>query len=299
MLLDARDDLEKITSAVVEFLSHNSCSIQGGAVAVTMAKSLIEDKLKPPQPTFQPIVIEPQLREFALKLGYSNHVIDQAVQKLGTNVTQNTLLNELLKTTASLRYQISAGPSQPKPPSVSATSYPRREVVARGPSSTPPSMVRYDSAPEQVVRPPMHQHWDREPSAGPLPHYAIQRGAQSIPRTGYEVPGDVMERGGLTRGTKRVFEAQRPADIVARGVPTSSAQPLMQVHASHYSNQVAPSYEANGDGAGSSILSASERMIDEQEQLMYQQIVGAKKAAANTSSNLRPVVIDGSNVAMR
>ena len=48
-----------------------------------MAQSAIEDKLKTPQPP----AIEPQLREFAIKLGYSNQVIDQAVQKLGSNVT--------------------------------------------------------------------------------------------------------------------------------------------------------------------------------------------------------------------
>lgn len=297
VLLDAKDDLEKTTSAVVGFPSHKSCSIQGGALAVTMAQSLIEDKLKSPQLTSQPIVIEPQLREFAVKLGYSDRVIDQAVQKLGTNVTQNTLLNELLKTTASLRYQISAGSSQPKPSPAPATSYPRREVVARGPSGTAPGMVRYDAAPEQVIRPPMHQNWDREPPAGPIPLYALRdahpRGAQSLPRTGYEMPGDVV-----SRGTKRVFEAQRPPDIVARGAPASSATPLMQGHAPHYSNQVSPLYEANGEVAGSSNVSTSERIIDEQELLMYQQIVGAKKAATNTSSNLRPVVIDGSNVAM-
>ena len=298
MLLDARDNLEKTTSAVVNFPACNSCSIQGGALAVTMAKSVIEERLKPSHSTSQPNVIEPQLRDFALKLGYSNHVIDQAVQKLGCNVTQNTLLDELLKTTASLPYQISAGSSQPKPSSSSLAAYPRREVVSRGPSSTPTSMPRYDGASEQMVRSPVHQNWEREPSPGPVPHYALRDPAQksTIPRTGYEMPGDLMEWG-IHRGTKRGYE-QRPTDIVARGAPSTSAKPLMQVHAPHYANQVSPVYDISGDGACNNGISASDR-IDEQEQLMYQQIVGAKKAAANTSSNLRPVVIDGSNVAMR
>lgn len=297
VLLDARDNLEKTTSAVVNFPACNSCSIQGGALAVTMAKSVIEERLKPSHSTSQPNVIEPQLRDFALKLGYSNHVIDQAVQKLGCNVTQNTLLDELLKTTASLPYQISAGSSQPKPSSSSLAPYPRREVVTRGPSSTPTSMPRYDGASEQMVRSPVHQNWEREPSPGPVPHYALRDPAQksTIPRTGYEMPGDLMEWG-IHRGTKRGYE-QRPTDIVARGAPATSAKPLMQVHAPHYANQVSPVYDISGDGACNSGISASDR-IDEQEQLMYQQIVGAKKAAANTSSNLRPVVIDGSNVAM-
>ena len=39
--------------------------------------------------------------------------------------------------------------------------------------------------------------------------------------------------------------------------------------------------------------------LNEQEHFMYQQILAAKKASGNSSSNLRPVVIDGSNVAMR
>ena len=48
------------------------CLIQGSAEAVIMAQSAIEDRLKTPQTP----AIEPQLREFAIKLGYSNQVID-------------------------------------------------------------------------------------------------------------------------------------------------------------------------------------------------------------------------------
>ena len=292
VLYESRDKLEKSTGAVVKFPSRSSCSLQGSAEAVILAQSVIEEKLKPTQST----VIEPQLREFALKLGYSNQVIDQAVQKLGTNVTQNTLLNELLKTTASLPYQISAAPSQPKPSAGPIAPYSRpREVVARGAPSMPPTMLRYDNPSDQMVR----SHWDRDPSPGPTQHYpmrdAIAKGAAVMPRPGYDVPGDLMERGVL-RGTKRGYEPQRPADIIARGAPP--VQPLMQVHAPPYGNHVAAAYDVHRDVAGSSGLSASER-LDEQEQLMYQQIVGAKKAAGSTSSNLRPVVIDGSNVAMR
>ena len=299
VLYESRDKLEKSTGAVVKFPSRSSCSLQGSAEAVILAQSVIEEKLRTTQSAVKPTqstVIEPQLREFALKLGYSNQVIDQAVQKLGTNVTQNTLLNELLKTTASLPYQISAAPSQPKPSAGPIASYSRpREVVARGAPSIPPAMLRYDNPSDQMVR----SHWDRDPSPGPAQHYAmrdaIPKGAAVMPRPSYDVPGDLMERG-VPRGTKRGYEPQRPADIIARGAPP--VQPLMQVHAPPYGNHVAASYDVHRDVAGSSGLSASER-LDEQEQLMYQQIVGAKKAAGSTSSNLRPVVIDGSNVAMR
>lgn len=260
-----------------------------------MAQSVIEDRLKQPQPSS---FIEPQLRDFALKLGYSNQVIDQAVQKLGSNVTQNTLLNELLKTTASLPYQISAVPSQPKPSPAPMAAYQRqREVVARGaPSAGPSTLARFENPSDQLVRPPMHQHWDREPSPGPLSPYpmrdAIPRGTPVIPRPSYEMPGDLMERVG-PRGTKRGFEVQRPADVIARGAP--SVKPLMPVS---YGNQASPVYDVPREVASGSGISASER-LDEQEQLMYQQILGAKKAAGNAYSNLRPVVIDGSNVAMR
>ena len=189
-----------------------------------MAQSAIEDKLKTPQPP----AIEPQLREFAIKLGYSNQVIDQAVQKLGSNVTQNTLLNELLKQTASLPYQISATPSQPKPSSGPVAPHSRqREVVARGaPNASSIMRSGYENPPDHMVRAPIHPHWDREPSPGPSMPY--------------------NRRDGITKGMP---------DPVSR--------------------------------------------LDEQEQLMYQQIVGAKKASVSASSNLRPIVIDGSNVAMR
>lgn len=284
VLFKLRDDLERTTSAVVKFPTRNKCSLQGSAVAVTMAQSSIEDKLTSSPPRLPSI--EPQLREFAIKLGYSNQVIDQAVQKLGTNVTQNTLLNELLKTTASLPYQISASTPQPKPAPAIAQYPPRRDIIARGAPNTPPShMLRagYENPPDKmIVRGPMHgvqQGWERD---------IVPRGASAaMPRPSYEMPGDVQ----VPRGTKRVLE--RPADVIPKG--SSSVQPLM--HRQPYSNQASSMYD-NHREAGSSSMSASDR-LDEQEQQMYQQILGAKKVAGNSSSNLRPVVIDGSNVAMR
>lgn len=285
VLFKLRDDLEKTTSAVVKFPSRNKCSLQGSAEAVTMAQSSIEDKLKLGSSPPQPPSIEPQLREFAMKLGYSNQVIDQAVQKLGSNVTQNTLLNELLKTTASLPYQISASTPQPKPAPAIAQYQPRRDVVARGaPNTPPPHMLRtgYENPSDKAIRPPVHavpHNWD--------PRDIIPRGASAVlPRPSYEMPGDVP----VPRGTKRVLE--RPADISVRG-SSSSVQPLM--HLQPYSQT--SMYDVHRE-AGSSGISASDR-LDEQEQQMYQQIIGAKKVAGNNSSNLRPVVIDGSNVAMR
>jgi len=258
-----------------------------------MAQSSIEDKIRSPPKASppQPPSIEPQLREFAIKLGYSNEVIDQAVQKLGTNVTQNTLLNELLKTTASLPYQISASSPQPKPAPAALAQYPpRREVVARGAPNTPPShMLRtgYENPTDKAIRGPLHgvqPNWERD---------IIARGASAvIARPSYELPGDVSERGvAVPRGTKRGLE--RPSDIIARG--SCSVQPLMQLQP--YSNPGSTMYDLHRE-AGSSGMSVSDR-LDEEEKLMYQQILGAKKVAGNSSSNLRPVVIDGSNVAMR
>lgn len=279
VLFKLRDNLERTTSAVVKFPSRNKCSLKGSAEAVTMAQSSIEDKLRSSPP--QPPSIEPQLREFAIKLGYSNQVIDQAVQKLGANVTQNTLLNELLKTTASLPYQISASTPQPKPaPSPMAQYPPRREVIARGAPNTPPShMLRtgYENPSDKAMRPPVHGvNWERE---------VIARGASAavLPRSSYEMPGEVP----VPRGTKRVL----PTDVIARG--SSSVQPLM--HVQPYNGQVSSMYDAHRE-ASSSGTSAGDR-LDEQEQQMYQEI--AKKVAGSSSSNLRPVVIDGSNVAMR
>lgn len=294
MLFQLRDDLERTTSAVVKFPSRDKCSLQGSGVAVTMAQSSIEDKLKLTSSPPRLPSIDPHLREFALKLGYSNQVIDQAVKKLGTNVTQNTLLNELLNATASLpyQYQISASVPQHKPVPAALAPYPlRRDVVARGAPNTPPHVSRtgYENPTDMMVRAPMHavQHnWERD---------VIARGASAVmPRPSYELPGDVLERGIVPRGTKRGPEP-RPSDVIARG--SSLVPPLMQRQPLPYSNQASSMYDAHRE-AGSSGMSASDR-LDEQEQLMYQQIIGTKKVAGNSSSNLRPVVIDGSNVAMR
>ena len=279
VLFKSRDELEKTTSAVVKFPSRNKCSLQGSAVAVTMAQSAIEDKQRSPTSS-HPATIEPQLREFARKLGYSNQVIDQAVQKLGSNVTQNTLLNELLKTTASLPYQISASPSQPKPAPAMAPYPPRREVVARGAPNTPHHVLMTKPGYEnpRATVPGIQHSWERD---------VITKGPSAMPRPSYE-----MHPEALPRGTKRVHE--RPPDIIARGAGPS-VPPLMQVHPY---NSPGPSVYDNHREAGSSGMTASDR-LDEQEQLMYQQILGAKKVSGNSSSNLRPVVIDGSNVAMR
>ena len=66
------------------------------------AESSFEDKMRS-SPAHPPGVKLPELREFALKLGYSNQVIDQTMQTLGSDVSQNTFLKELLKTTSSER----------------------------------------------------------------------------------------------------------------------------------------------------------------------------------------------------
>lgn len=271
VLLKSLDELEKTTSAVVKFTSRKSCHLQGSAESVTMAQSAIEDKMRTPPTSHTSSVpaIEPQLREFARKLGYSNQVIDQAVQKLGPDVTQNTLLNELLKTTASLPYQISAS-AQPKPTPAMAPYPVRRDVVARGAPNTSGHVLRpgYEN-PRATVAGAQHT-WERDLIA-------------KMPRPNPELYPDA-----IPRGTKRVLE--RPSDIIARGAGPS-VPPLMQVQPY---NSPGPSPYENHKEASSS---ASDR-LDEQEQLMYQQILGAKKVSANSSSNLRPVVIDGSNVAM-
>ena len=268
------------------------CSIQGSAEAVIMAQSAIEDKLKTPQTP----AIEPQLREFAIKLGYSSQVIDQAVQKPGS-----ASFTYLLRF-ASLPYQISATPSQPKPASRPvAPHFRQREVVARGAPNTS-SIIRpgYENPPDHMVRAPFHPRWDREPSPGPSMPYnrrdGITKGMPDpVSRLGFEMIGGVMERC-APRGTKRGLENQRPDDIVSRGC--SSAQPLMNVVMGPYGNQVSPLYDSR-EVASSSCMTATEARLNEQEQLMYQQIDEAKKTSVSASSNLRPGVIDGSNVAMR
>lgn len=258
VLLKSLDELEKTTSAVVKFTSRKSCHLQGSAESVTMAQSAIEDKMRTPPTSHTSSVpaIEPQLREFARKLGYSNQVIDQAVQKLGPDVTQNTLLNELLKTTASLPYQISAS-AQPKPTPAMAPYPVRRDVVARGAPNTSGHVLRpgYEN-PRATVAGAQHT-WERDLIA-------------KMPRPNPELYPDA-----IPRGTKRVLE--RPSDIIARGAGPS-VPPLMQVQPY---NSPGPSPYENHKEASSS---ASDR-LDEQEQLMYQQILGAKKVSANSSSN--------------
>ena len=288
MIYSWRNELERTTRAVVNFPSRNECSVQGSQEAVIMVKTAIEDRLSN---IALPQDIDPSLREFALKLGYSKQVIDQAVRKLGKDASQNTLLSELLKTTASLPYKISASVPQPvaSPPT---GHFPRREtrdVIARGAPNVQPALLRtgYEN--------PSEMYPDRVTGYLGIPLRQDNRDVNGQPhmlRTGYEnpadsllpTPSDILDRG-ATRGTKRVYE--RNVDIVARGSSTPRRPlgpgPAHTLHSSQYA-------------AGMSDTVLPDR---QDEQFVYQQIKDVKDNLGESSSDLRPVVIDGSNVAMR
>lgn len=226
-----KNNVERDSRAVVQILSRKEAIVQGDEIAVVIASSSIEEKVKELEkgqngfcdsakkveqekvqltPVSQ---INPSLKEFAMKLGYTEEVIQQVLKKqAGKEVDQNILLRELINVSAPSLLQKAKAPEVVVPSNMPH----RSEVVARGPSAPyPPSVVA------QVV----------------------------------------------SRGQSQFH-------------PNTVQQTMQQTWMQEQSN-VYDQYDRQ-----------------DEEPFLYNQVVG-DSAAVNTSSDLRNVVIDGSNVAMR
>lgn len=226
--------LEYDSGAVITFVSDREVRIRGSQLALAIASSAIEElKLRPA------MEIDPALKDFAMKLGYTEQDIQAVVKKHGPMVNENTLLHELIKIS-----KTSASPS----------SYTHS---ARGVNRHP--VAEYEKFP-----------------------VAQNRGMQNSAVPQHR---DVVAR-----------------DVVARGAPSSpnpNSVRIMRINGDRasYENFVNPIPSKENIERTPSVLDKQE------EQLMYQQILEGKDGAAKTngdsSSELRHIVIDGSNVAMR
>jgi len=246
-----KDYVEQSSKAVITLKSTNSATIQGDEIAVAIASSAIEEKVKElekgqngpndttdtEQEKSHPPVsqIDPSLKEFAMKLGYTEEAIQQVLKKqAGKEVDQNILLRELINVSSPSLLQKAKPYESVLPSNPTTVVPPRSEVVARGPSAafTPSSLVT--------------QNWSK--------------GAY------YEAPN----LPGLPQRN----------DPIARGQPAAVAKSWLPEQGTY------DPYERN--------------VLDrpEDDPFLYSQVVG-DSIPTDTSSDLRHIVIDGSNVAMR
>lgn len=101
---------------------------------------------------------------------------------------------------------------------------------------------------------------------------------------------DIVARGAMPRPAPRPFPMDPGSDIVARG---AMAQPAIRPFPME-SSSVQGGYPPSDRQAYQYV---SDRPED--DALMYQQVIGNSSATVDTTSDLRRIVIDGSNVAMR
>ena len=244
-LLDYAKDVERDHQAVVTFPSRREAVIKGSDVAVAMASSSIDQKIsdlsagKVPRRESPALNghgrsdIDPSLKEFAIKLGYTEQEIGQVVRKLGADVDQNTLLHELIKISSHMQ---SFAPPRPKAEET------RRSA---SPAMLPPRRDRFS-------------------------HEVVARGASSS-ATPLPTLSDFQVN---SRGPS--FCSSEDRVHAARGSNTaSSMRPVA------HERTVVP----NDHGF-------------QEEQMIYQ-LIGVTDKGGNRTSNLRPIVVDGSNVAMR
>ncbi|KAK3739572.1 hypothetical protein QZH41_018313 [Actinostola sp. cb2023] len=177
--------VEKNSRAVVLFVSKKEAIVQGDEFAVVIASSALEERVKEleagqnglpcllqgshPSSTTPRVEqekvqatpvshIDPSLKEFAMKLGYTEEVIQHVLKKqAGKEVDQNILLRELINVSSPSLLQKAKPAEMVMPTTASPVNMPRRsEVVARGPSAA--------AFMPHIVQPPIPKSWVHERS---------------------------------------------------------------------------------------------------------------------------------------
>lgn len=264
-LCEFKDVVEQESRAVIVFTSRKDATLQGDDISVAMATSAFEQKIKELEShqnklpsnsnnvkqeklqTAPVSKIDPSLKEFAMKLGYTEDAIQQVLKKqAGKEVDQNILLRELISVSSPSLLQ-KGRPGESVVPSASTPAmHHRSEVVARGPSAFMPN--------PNVVQ----KSW----------------GVQDRVYNG-ELYDNTTHRG----------------DIAARGPSAQYVPGVSRPAASRTWPQEPNSFEQYDR------TNLNDRQ-QEDEPFLYNQVVG-DSAAVDSSSDLRHIVIDGSNVAMR
>ena len=159
-LSEFKDVVEQDSRAVVVFTSAKDAIVQGNDISVVMATSAIEQKIKElesqqngvptnnsnsyvEQEKVQTVPvskIDPSLKEFAMKLGYTEDAIQQVLKKqAGKEVDQNILLRELISVSSPSLLQKGKHCDSAMPSPSTLGMHHRTEAVSHGLSAFMPN----------------------------------------------------------------------------------------------------------------------------------------------------------------
>jgi hypothetical protein len=302
-------NLESEYGVVITFPQETRAHIAGTEMNVIMAASKLDDLIQKHSKASQPKANRP-LEDFALKLGYEQEQINQVFEKLGPTVNRDTFLNELITVSrAGTRDDRWSPVSTPRS---ATTSRPdqfganglyggdhgiaSRGVISRSSVNTRPSNgpQAYHAQVGNGINP-----YNRELGALPMHNDAIiARGF--LPRTtgpstqaiNANASG-VVARGIMPRTTASSTQgSDLTTDAVTRAYTPRTTSQTTQGSNSTYSNSSWSNglYSPQGSEYGSNSVPPQVEQMVNQMASRYQQL---------PQSDLRHVVIDGSNVAMR
>lgn len=296
-------NLELEYGVVISFPQLAKAVIAGSQMNVMLATSKLEDliskhscsaaKEKPPK-----VKAHRALDEFALKLGYEQEQIDMVFEKLGPKIDQNTFLKELINVSgagvgsrvADDRWML---PSlRGAVPNQQFLRYPNNDMLscANSPTySTDNGVVARGIIPRSMPAKPQMQSNGRQgylnQDYSPVGH------PYNIPRTN-GLPTTCGIAHGFMSPPTATDSTLTSSNIIARGfIPRTTSQ-TTQGCSSTYSNAEWSSgpYLGLVSEYGLSVDPQQVDQMLDQVTSRYQQL---------PQSNLRHIVIDGSNVAMR
>ena len=296
---------------VISFPQETTACIAGSAMNVMLAMSKLEDLIKKHTKPAQPKTNRP-LADFALKLGYEQEQINRVFEKLGPTVDKNTFLNELIN--------VSGAGAKAADDRWSASTSRQSQFAANGLYGADPGIVSRGVISRSAVQAP--------PSNGPQGYHApVGNGINPYNRNLGVLPAHadgVVARGFLPRTTGPSTPGinVNSSGVVARGImprttaPSSQGSSLTSSNASSHAysprttsqssqgsnstystgnlNWSNGSYLSHGSEYDSSSSSSFPPLYDD---TMVRQM--ASRFQELPQSDLRPIVIDGSNVAMR
>lgn len=302
----------------IHFPQDTLAAIAGSAMDVILASSKLEtlitqyssvSQTKAPQPKSSQQKNNRPLEDFALKLGYEQEQINMVFDKLGPTIDKNTFLKELINVSGAKSRGIDDRwlPVSPRPrpvpkPMLSSTSShlsglnsqmygPEWDsgVVARGVIPRPSAKNTTSNGS------PIQGFANRDfvsTGNGISPHlYNGNLGMVALHTD------SVMHRGYVPRTTAPATQGSNSAAVARGYLPRTTAQ-TAQNNNNTYSSNEWPERVPNGtylvSGNDYNTVNSDPQQVDQMVDLLL-----TKKCQQLPQSDLRHIVIDGSNVAMR
>ena len=324
--------LESEYGVVIRFPQDTKAKIGGSTMNVMLATSKLEALIaqlssnateaeKPAQPKDNRA-----LKEFALKLGYEEEQINMVFEKFGYSIDQNTFLNKLITLTGPKTTRIPDDKWSPvSPRSVGAS---RPDQFVRHPSELggmnsqmyggDSGIVARGIVSRSAVKNPPSNGSQGYPNRDIMPvGGSINQFSRDLP-VGLPMLNDGASRVYVSRGTAPSTQSSNTnaSGVVARGIYHRGATPPAQSNSMNQSDPIARSfiprttsqttqgsnstYSSSDWHNGSYLPQGSEYALPSETEIIGKMVAQmSSKIQQLPQSDLRHIVIDGSNVAMR